>query len=309
MFIFRHYIFTKDITFYEIINNWLIYKHNSVKQSTYFKYKYVIEKYLFPKLKDKTIKELLKCDFNNLMCSFNNLNKNTIKMLITILKSVLKFAERKYDIDFKIDLIKYPKKNTNDLQIFTNKEKQKLISYCYSNGSLKSIGILISLYTGIRIGELCALKWKDINLINDTISISQTLQRVYVNNSTHILIDSPKSNSSIRKIPINKKLHNLLYTLKEANKYNSQCYFLTGLEDKFVEPRNYQYTFKQILQKINLPIYNFHILRHTFATDCININMDVKSLSRILGHSSVNITLDKYVHPSFETTKTYLEKI
>lgn len=309
MFNFKNYIITKDITFYEIINGWLTYKYNSVKESTYFKYKYVIEKYLFPKLKTKTIRELLKYDFNNFICTFNTLDKTTIKMLITILKSVLKFAERKYDIDFKTDLIKFPKKNKTDLQIFTDKEKQKLISYCYKDNSLKSIGILMSLYTGMRIGELCALKWENIDLKEDTITVTKTLQRVYANNSTHILIDSPKSNSSIRKIPINKKLHNLLYTVKKLDDYDAQCYFLTGLKDKFIEPRNYQYTFKQILQKINLPVYNFHILRHTFATDCININMDVKSLSKILGHSNVNITLNKYVHPSFENTKVYLEKI
>lgn len=139
--------------------------------------------------------------------------------------------------------------------------------------------------------------------------INKTLQRVYVNNSTHILIDSPKSNSSIKKNPINKKLHNLLYALKEINNYDPQTYFLTGQKYKFIKPRNYQYTFKNILQKIQLPIYNFHILRHTFATDCISINMDVKSLSKILGHSNVNITLNKYVHPSFEDTKIYLGKI
>lgn len=309
MFNLRHYIITKDIIFYEIINSWLAYKYNSVKESTYFKYKYVIEKYLYPKLKNKTVKELLKYDFNSLISSFNNLDKTTVKMLVTVLKSVLTSAERKYDVDFKTDLIKFPKNTKKDLQIFNDLEKQRLINYCYNDNSLKSIGILMSLYTGMRIGELCALKWENINLIEDTIIVTKTLQRVYSNKSTYILIDSPKSNSSIRKIPINKKLHNLLYRLKILNNYDSQCYFLTGQKDKFIEPRNYQYTFKQILQKIKLPIYNFHILRHTFATDCININMDVKSLSKILGHSNVNITLNKYVHPSFENTKVYLEKI
>ena len=309
MFNFKKYLCTKDITFNEVTDRWLDYKYNSIKQSTYFKYKYIIEKYLFPSLKDKTLKQLLYFDFNNYICSFYTLNKSTLKLLITILKSILKFAERKYDLDFKTDLIKFPKKYSSNLQIFTDKEKRKLIQYCYNENSLKSIGILISLYTGIRIGELCALKWKNINLKEDTITITKTLQRVYENNGTHILIDSPKSYSSIRKIPINKKLHNLLYALNEINNYNKESYFLTGLTDKFIEPRNYQYTFKNILQKIQLPIYNFHILRHTFATDCISINMDVKSLSKILGHSNVNITLNKYVHPSFEDTKIYLEKI
>ena len=309
MFNFNHYLLTKEVTFSEIAKNWLNYKCNSVKESTYYKYKYVIDKYLILNLKNISLKKLSQYDFNLLIQSFNYLDKSTIKLLITVLKSILKFAERKYDIDLKTDLIKYINKTQIELQVFTAQEKQKLINYCYNDFSLKSIGILISLYTGLRIGELCALKWQNIDLINDTISITQTLQRVYTNNSTHILIDSPKSSSSFRKIPINKKLHNILYRLNQTNIYTSTTYFLTGLDNKFIEPRNYQYTFKQILKNLNLPNYNFHILRHTFATDCININMDVKSLSQILGHSNVNITLSKYVHPSFENTKKYLEKI
>ena len=309
MFNFNHYLLTKEVTFSEIAKNWLNYKSNSVKESTYYKYKYVIDKYLILNLKNISLKKLSQYDFNLLIQSFNYLDKSTIKLLITVLKSILKFAERKYDIDLKTDLIKYINKTQIELQVFTTQEKQKLINYCYNDFSLKSIGILISLYTGLRIGELCALKWQNIDLENDTISITQTLQRVYTNNSTHILIDSPKSSSSFRKIPINKKLHNILYRLNQTNTYTSTTYFLTGSNDKFIEPRNYQYTFKQILKNLNLPNYNFHILRHTFATDCININMDVKSLSQILGHSNVNITLSKYVHPSFENTKKYLEKI
>lgn len=306
---FKFFFITNDITFNNIADSWLVYKYNTIKKSTYFKYKYIIEKYLYPQLKNKSLRELLNYDFNVFMCNFSYLNKTTLKMIITILKSILKFAERKYNVDFKIDLIKFPKKIASELQVFTDKEKQKLINYCYNDENLKSIGILVSLYTGMRIGELCALKWENIDLDQDIIAVTKTLQRIYSNNSTHILIDSPKSISSIRKIPINKKLHNILYTLKINNNFQPQQYFLTGCENKFIEPRNYQYTFKQILIKNDLPIYNFHILRHTFATDCININMDIKSLSKILGHSNVNITLNKYVHPSFENTKLYLEKI
>ena len=309
MIIFKNFFLTKDITFNNIVNSWLAFKYNSIKKSTYYKYKYIIEKYLFPELKNKTIKDLCNYDFNKFISNFSFLNKTTLNMIITILKSVLKFAERKYDTDFKTDLIKFSKKIKTELQIFTSNEKQKLINYCYNSHNLKDIGILISLYTGMRIGELCALKWENINLTEDIIEVTKTLQRVYSNNSTKILIDTPKSNSSIRKIPINKKLHNILYAIKINNNYQPQSYFLTGSDNKFIEPRNYQYTFKQILLKNNLPTYNFHILRHTFATDCINISMDVKSLSKILGHSNVNITLNKYIHPSFEDTKLYLEKI
>ena len=309
MFKLKYLFLAKDVYFYTIIEDWLLYKQNSIKESTYLKYKYIIEKYFYPKFKNKTLKELLNYNYNNFINELNFLNTATIKTLITILKSILKFAERKYDIDFKIDLIQYPKSSKKELEVFSEKEKQKLISYCYNDNSLKSIGILICIYTGIRLGELCALKWKDIDLKNDIISINETLQRAYDSNSTRIIVGPPKSTSSIRKIPINKKLHNILYSLYKLNHYNPNSYFLTGCIDKFIEPRNYQYTFHKIQNSLNIPNYNFHILRHTFATDCIKINMDVKSLSKILGHANVNITLNKYVHPSFESTKKYLEKI
>ncbi len=300
---------TKDIKFSDIMNSWLLYKSNTVKLSTYFKYKYVTTKYLYPQLNDKTLRQLLDYDFSAFINSFTELEKTTIKLTLTVLKSILKFAERKYNLDFKIDLIKLTVRSNCDLQVFSDIEKEKLIQYCYKNMNLKTIGILISLYTGIRIGELCALKWENIDLDKDIITINKTLQRIYIGNSTQILIDSPKSESSRRKIPINKKLQKILIILKELNTYDDNSYFLTGKTDKFIEPRNYQYTFKQILKELDLPNYNFHILRHTFATDCININMDAKSLSILLGHSSVNITLNKYVHPTFEKSKLFLEKI
>lgn len=309
MFKIKYLFLAKDVYFYTIVEEWLLYKQNSIKESTYLKYKYIIKKYFYPELKNKNLKELLNFNYNNFLNELIFLNTTTIKTLITILKSLLKFAERKFDVDFKIDLIQYPKATKKDLEVFSDKEKQKLISYCYNDNSLKSIGILICLYTGIRLGELCALKWKDINLKTDIISINETLQRAYDSGTTKIIIGPPKSESSIRKIPINKKLHNILYSLYKLNNYNPNSYFLTGSTDKFIEPRNYQYTFHKIQNNINIPNYNFHILRHTFATDCIKINMDVKSLSKILGHANVNITLNKYVHPSFESTKKYLEKI
>ena len=309
MFSFKQFIFTKDITFSDIVDSWLMSKYNSVKESTYFNYKYIIKKYLYPKLRHKTLKQLLKYDFNVLINNSKSLNKTSLKKIITILKSILKFAERKYDVDFKIDLIKVVNKDVPEIKIFTTREKKKLINYCYNSENLKEIGILISLYTGLRIGELCALKWKDIDLSKDILTVNYTLQRISTDDGTKILFGKPKTRSSIRQIPINKTLHNILYKIYTLNVYDKESYFLTGSTTQFIEPRNYQYTFKTILKKLRIPYYNFHILRHTFATDCININMDVKSLSRILGHSNVNITLNKYVHPSFKKAKLYLEKI
>ena len=160
----------------------------------------------------------------------------------------------------------------------------------------------------MRIGEICALKWKDVNLSEKIIYVKKTAERIdnCVLKETKIIIDSPKTENSIRNIPIPSKLYNILKTLK--NKYNNDCYVLSGT-NKIIEPRMYQKFFKKVLKKNNIKQRKFHSLRHTFATNCIEVGMDVKSLSELLGHSSVNTTLNVYVHSTDSLKKKYLEKL
>lgn len=124
---------------------------------------------------------------------------------------------------------------------------------------------------------------------------------------SEVIIDTPKSQKSIRAIPISKKLYDVIKPLK--TKHNDENYFLTGSKDKYIEPRNYQYMFKTILKNCKIKKYKFHALRHTFASDCIEVGMNIKALSEILGHASVDITLNIYVHSSYKQKKKYLEKL
>lgn len=139
--------------------------------------------------------------------------------------------------------------------------------------------------------------------------MKSTLQRSYEKNGekTKIIIDSPKTKKSVRSIPISNKLYLILRDLK--SKYNEEDFLLTGNNIKVIEPRNYRYDFQKTLKECKIKPYKFHVLRHTFATDCINVGMDIKSLSEILGHSNVNITLNRYVHSSYKLKKKYLEKL
>lgn len=301
----------KTITLEKIIESWLLYKKHKLKESTYYRYQYIINKYILIYFKDKSVKYLENYDFNLFIDQLvEKLSAKTINDIIIVLKSILKYAERKYNLDFKLDLISLPKYETEEIQILSKKEKKQLEEMCYRNATLRNIGILICLNTGIRIGEICALTWKNINLETDILVIDKTMQRIYKDkNNTIILVDTPKSKKSIRKIPISKKMHNVLLEIKNQYKFSGNEFFLTGESDKFIEPRNYQYMFKKCLKECHIPEYNFHALRHTFATNCIEIGMDVKSLSEILGHASVDITLNKYVHSSLKTKKTYLEKL
>lgn len=152
------------------------------------------------------------------------------------------------------------------------------------------------------------MKWKNVNLSEKIIYVKKTAERIdnCVLKETKIIIDSPKTENSIRNIPIPSKLYKILKTLK--NKYNNDCYVLSGT-NKIIEPRMYQNFIKKVLKKNNIKQRKFHSLRHTFATNCIEVGMDVKSLSELLGHSSVNTTLNVYVHSTDSLKKKYLEKL
>lgn len=295
----------------DIANEWLLYKKISVKNSTYYRYKYIVNKYIISYFRDKNIYYFENYNFN---IYINYLSKTistkTIKDIILVFKAILKYTQRKYNIDCKLDLVSTPKYEQNEIKILKDSEKKRLEKYCLESNDLRNIGITICLNTGIRIGEICALKWKDINLQDKVFIINKSLQRVYKGEkNSSIQIDTPKSKKSIRKIPISNKLLNILKELKKLNNYNNDDFFLTGCKDKYIEPRNYQYFFKTCLKECKIHNYKFHVLRHTFATNCIKIGMDVKSLSELLGHANVNITLDKYVHSSYSRQKRFLEKL
>ena len=209
------------------IESWLLYKKHKLKESTYYRYQYVVNKYIIPIFGKEKIINLEKYDFNIFIDQLvGRLSGKTIKDIVIVLKSILKYTERKYNVDFKLDLISLPKYQPEEIKILSKKEKNKLEEMCYHNATFRNVGILVCLNTGIRIGEICALTWKDINLEKDTLTIDKTMQRVYKDkNNTIILIDTPKSKKSIREIPISKKMHNLLYQIKTMNKISGDEFF------------------------------------------------------------------------------------
>ena len=300
----------RKITFENICTEWLVYKKRMVKESSYANYTYSIKKYLIPEFGRFSLRQLEKYDFNEYVEELRqNLSPKTVRDIISNLKAILTLAGDKYDCKIKVKKIISPKQDLEPLAILNHREKNKLERYCLNENSLKSIGIIVCLYTGLRVGEICALRWKDIDLEKRELHVRYTLQRIYKNSekSTQIIIDKPKTKTSVRAIPISNKIYDLLKELK--CQYKDEDFFLTGNPYKFVEPRNYQYNFKLILEASKVKKYKFHILRHTFSTDCIEVGMDIKSLSEILGHSTVEITLNKYVHSSYKTKKKFLEKL
>lgn len=299
------------VTFKTIAEDFLIFKKRQIKQSTYYNYTYKIQKYLLPAFENLSLEEILEYDFNRfseLLLETTQISNKFLKDILLVLKSILKFAEKKYDVKMKLDLINLPRVRTHSLKVFSESDKRKIKAYCMNSENTKDIGIALCLYTGMRIGEICALKWEDIDLNKRIIYVRHTLQRIYIDKkNTKIIIDAPKSEKSIRNIPMSNMIYTKLKSMREN--FSKDDFFLTGDSKSFMEPRGYQYNFKKMLKECKIAERNFHCLRHTFATDCISVGMDVKSLSEILGHSDVSITLNRYVHSSDKIKKRYLEKL
>lgn len=289
-------IYDKTYIGYDI-NSWLNNARIKNKKSTYSNYQYTIKSRIIPKfakIKKKAISLELINKFTSELLS-EGLMEKTVKDILIILQQILKYG----DINIKIPMPKVPK---NEIQILKKDEQTKLEEELLRNLNEKTFGIYFCLYTGLRIGELCALQWKNIDLKNKKIKVKKTLIRIKnpdegLKKKTIIIIDEPKSSSSIREIPIPDFLIPLM---NDLSKNTTPDTFLVSGTEKFIETRTYFNKYKQILNKLDLGVYNFHALRHTFATRCTENGCDPKTLSEILGHSSVKITLERYVHPNYE---------
>ena len=289
-------IYDKTYIGYDI-NSWLNNAKIKNKKSTYSNYQYIIKARIIPKfarIKKKSISLEFINKFTSELLS-EGLMEKTVKDILIILQQILKYG----DINIKIPMPKIPK---NEILIFKKDEQTKLEEELLKNLNEKTFGIYFCLYTGLRIGELCALQWKNIDLKNKKIKVKKTLIRIKnldenSRKKTIIIIDEPKSLSSIREIPIPDFLIPLMNRL--SKNITSDTFFVSGTEN-FIETRTYFNKYKKILNKLDLGVYNFHALRHTFATRCVESGCDPKTLSEILGHSSVKITLERYVHPNYE---------
>lgn len=300
-----------NITFRIVCDEWLENKKKNIKQSTYAKYNFVIEKYIIPQFRKSKLYEIDGNSLSDLITNNQHLSQKTLKHISVIFKSIVGYINEKYD--FSIEIKGYQFKSTSDkkINVLSVSEQEKLEKYLLKQTDLPKLGVYLCLYTGLRIGELCALKWSDIDLKNGILSINKTMQRIQNidNNSnlkTKIIIEAPKSDTSVREIPLSKYSINLLKKYKPINRNNT--YFLTG-SINYIEPRTLQNRFKNYLGNAGIESINFHALRHTFATRAIESGMDIKSVSEILGHSTVKMTLEKYVHITMEQKKKQINKL
>lgn len=310
--------FKKERCFSEILLMWLDANQIRTKKSTQKKYQYMIERHLIPDIGHKKISEITSSDMNQYLNEKlisgridkkGGLSPSYVKTLSIIISSSIKYAIKENFCKPLGNQIFKPCIPKNEM-IILDKQAQALLEHnIVADIDETKLGTIISLNTGLRIGELCALRWDDIDLNDRIIHVRHTLARVNVNNKagkkTEWIIDEPKTFSSKRDIPISKKLFEIL---KNANQKSSSP-FVVSNSTSFVSTRTFEYRYKKMLEQSGIKPINFHALRHTFATRCVESGVDIKSLSEVLGHSNVSITLNTYVHPSMEIKRIQIEKM
>lgn len=297
------------LTVRSLFNEWIQAISSRVKESTIANYRMKAEKHILPVFGDKecsTINAAMVHNFINEKLN-KGLSSRYVSDIVILLKSMFKYASRMYQVYNPIANVILPKKKKSEVQLFNDDEQKKLQRYLKKNMNLTSLGIAIALFTGLRIGEICALQWENINFEKRTLTVKHTVQRIKKSNATgktQLVITEPKSSSSIRTIPIPDCLMTYLKIFREK----PHIYVMTNA-DTPLEPRTMQYRFATILKNENLPSIHFHALRHMFATKSIALGFDVKTLSEILGHSNVETTLNRYVHSSMEQKRKCMDLI
>lgn len=296
------------VQFLQVAEEWLETVQNKCKHSTYIKYKTIYKIYLesnigLCKLSDIMNQELREKISDHL--SVNNLSESIQKSICCVMNQILAFANRKYSVCIPVLKLPSVKAAKKPIVVLSQAEQIRLFA-CFDNQPDRSrAAIQFCLYTGMRLGELCALKWTDFDFKSMTVTVGRTVQRIAVNGyttKTSLQETAPKSESSKRTIPLTNEIIRLLESFNKE-----EPYVFGG--SKPLEPRTMQYQFKKILSAADIESRHFHILRHTFATNCVENGMDVKVLSEILGHSDVKITLNRYVHPTMDSKRKQIGRL
>lgn len=301
--------------FFKVCEEWLNSTELYVRESTFSKYKLCLKKYLFPLFESLDLTDVTAEEINGKLLKLSkkqskgSLAPKTLSDIICILKQIIKFANQREISDFNTDLIFSPKRDKKQTEVFDKQDFEKLKEVLWNSTDSLNSGILLTVYSGLRIGELCGLKWEDINFFDRTLTVKRTVERIKnpdekADKKTKIIISPPKTGTSCRTIPIQGFL---IEKLKKAQK-SDNFYMLSGTATP-TEPHQVYMKYKKLLKENNIKDHTFHCLRHTFATLAAEKGFDAKSLSEILGHSNISTTLSFYIHPSLEQKRILMEKI
>lgn len=293
-------------SFQRIAKEWLELQKPQLKPASFSSYTNIINSYLSPKFGERQITDISRSEFTSLVRDLlehggitqQGLSASTVNTILTVAKKIFIYAARERELSVA-DIQGIPVKQVRNVTPTLSKEDQEtLVQWLYDHLTPGNLGILLSLYTGMRLGEICALKWKDISKEDQSIAVYQTMQRVQRldEKKTEVVVQAPKSASAYRRLPVSEEMAKVLVISRKED----DAYILTGDPEHFMEPRGLQRQFKRVLRACGLEDINFHALRHTFATRGIEVGFDPKTLSSLLGHATVSMTLNRYVHTSME---------
>lgn len=293
-------------------DEWLQLKRSTIKQSTYVKYQTIIEQHIKPGLGSSQITSLTSLSveqFSYDLIHQKKLSPKTTKDILIVLHAILAYARKQLPNMLNIEVI-YPKEEKKEMRVLTRAEQEQFTRFLLEDIDNCKFGILFTLLTGLRVGEVCALKWKDIELDEGLVDIHSTMQRIKnyeegCSSKTKIVISDPKSFSSARIIPLSP------LALKLCKQFygDENAYLLTGNCTRYMEPRTLQYHMARYVKECGLTGVHLHTLRHSFATRCVEVGFEIKSLSEVLGHASPQITLNRYVHSSLELKRENIKKL
>lgn len=300
---------TSSVLFSDLAMRWKESKRSVVKHSTYCAYTLILKTHLIPYfgnhscISEAQVQEFVFEKLNS------GLSRKSVHDILAVLSAVCKYGA-KHTIFQKPDWdIVYPSETkARSLPVLSIANHRKLLAYISANPNPQNIGVLLALCCGLRIGEVCALRWDNVDLVHRTITVSATTGRIYncETMGTEYYTTSPKTKSSNREIPISSLL---LEALRKVKKQQVGHDYVVGNGYKAKEPRTYRETFSRMLKRLNIPPIVFHGLRHTFATRCIESQCDYKTVSVILGHSNIATTLNLYVHPNLDQKKRCIDKL
>lgn len=304
----REHTLDEELNFGRTAEEWLTVIKHSKKHATYVKYCSVYEKHIKKKLERLSFAQL---NENILASVFQEresplLSDSIQKSISCVLNQIFSYASLHYHVRVPRYTYQKQKKKNGNVDALNQFEQMKLLQYLYEEMDIYKLGIIICISTGLRLGEICALRWEDIDLQGGLLHVNKTVQRIAVagnDTRTMLMEGEPKSIFSKREIPLSDEMIKLLFFYHG----NAETYVIN--RNKPMEPRTYQNKFQKYLQMAGIHKRNFHSLRHTFATNCISSGTDIKSLSEILGHSDVKITLNRYVHPTMETKRHHMNSL
>lgn len=298
-----------SLTLNQAAERFLADKQDDLKRSTLARYTYVLEHYILPVFGAVLLSQLTANQISEFLRRLqkNGLSGKSARDVGVLLKSILRYSTKKLDCPSPGMTVELPAYRRKQIDIFYPDEIQRLAQMIMDEPTTTGIGILLTLNTGLRLGELCALQYKDIDLRNGVVHVRKTVQRIRSGDRTSLMVLPPKSDSARRTIPLPGDMAALLQKLVQSHP-NGENYLLTG-KNVPMEPRTMQYQYRALLKAAGIPYRNFHTLRHTYASRCVERGIDVKSLSEMLGHADVRTTLQVYVHSSLEHKMRVIQSI